>query len=200
MVVDVQISVGYMHSGYPIMMQTFRKADANLVDLEIITTNPANCWGLWHEIGHNHQKRAWTFAGSTEVTVNIFTLYIIEKITGVPTRLEGEWKDRFEKYMSKNMTVKNWGQVPKDALCMYIQLVEEFGWESFSKVFAEYRDLPKDEIPKNDDQKRDQWLIRMSRTVGRNLSPFFAKWGVPVSLAAKREVSKLPEWLPENLK
>ena len=35
------------------------------------------------------------------------------------------------------------------------------------------------ERPKSDDEKRDQWLVRFSRQVGRNLGPFFEAWGVP---------------------
>ena len=52
--------------------------------------------------------------------------------------------------------------------------------------------------PKNDDEKRDQWLIRLSRTVGRNLTRFFEAWGIPVSESAKQAVADLPEWMPEN--
>jgi len=42
----------------------------------------AGVWGLFHELGHNHQSADWTFAGAGEVTVNLFTLYIFDKVCG----------------------------------------------------------------------------------------------------------------------
>ena len=82
------------------------------------------------------------------------------------------------------------------ALRMYIQLQDAFGWDAFETVFAEYRDLPADQRPRNDNQKRDQWLVRMSRTTGRNLGPFFTAWGVPTTEAARESITDLPEWMP----
>ncbi|MCA8940205.1 MAG: M60 family metallopeptidase, partial [Planctomycetes bacterium] len=83
MVVDVQISNGYMHAGYPIMMQTYGEADRYCVDLDALSSRPSEiAWGLWHELGHNHQEKDWTFSNTTEVTVNLYSLYVIERITG----------------------------------------------------------------------------------------------------------------------
>ena len=31
-------------------------------------------WGLWHELGHNHQSPPFTMEGQTEVSVNIFSM------------------------------------------------------------------------------------------------------------------------------
>jgi hypothetical protein len=83
-------------------------------------------------------------------------------------------------------------------LCMYIQLEQAFGWAAFQDVFEEYRKLPPAERPKNDDEKRDQWMERLSRRVGKNLGPFFQAWGVPTSDDARSRVAELPKWLPEN--
>ena len=91
---------------------------------------------------------------------------------------------------------EQWKSDPFLALSMYEQLVAGFGWEPFKKVFAEYRDAPKQELPKNDDQKRDQWLVRFSRTVGRDLGPFFQAWKVPTSDAARTDIKDLPPWMP----
>jgi hypothetical protein len=61
-------------------------------------------------------------------------------------------------------------------------------------VFAEYEGLARADRPKNDEEKRDQWMVRFSKAVGRNLGPFFEAWGVPVSAKAREAVSGLPEW------
>ena len=81
---------------------------------------------------------------------------------------------------------------------MYAQMQQAFGWDAYRQVFATYRALPNDERPKNDDEKRDQWLVRFSRTVGRNLGPFFDAWGIPTSKAARDTIADLPVWMPPN--
>jgi hypothetical protein len=79
---------------------------------------------------------------------------------------------------------------------MYVELIEEFGWQAFRDVFAEYRSLSPNERPRSDDEKRDQWMCRFSKRVGKNLGPFFDQWGVPVSQTAKDSIADLPVWLP----
>ncbi|HBT75633.1 MAG TPA: hypothetical protein DEB39_01630 [Planctomycetaceae bacterium] len=41
-----------------------------------------------------------------------------------------------------------------------------------------------------------QWLVRLSRRVGKNLGPYFDRWGVPVSQSAKDTIKGFPVWLP----
>ncbi|MEX0742171.1 MAG: M60 family metallopeptidase, partial [Phycisphaeraceae bacterium] len=78
LVPDAQLRVGYMHAGYPIM--THMDVQRAFVDLQTLK-NDGN-WGFYHEIGHNHQSPEWTFDGTVEVTVNLFTLYVYEKVNG----------------------------------------------------------------------------------------------------------------------
>ena len=195
-VADEQISLGYMHSGYPIM--THLDAAPRFVDLPTLSTK--GDWGMFHEMGHNHQRPAWTFDGTTEVTCNLYSLYVLEKVCGQGERhgemsAEGIARNT-AKFRQGGSKFGTWKSNPFTALICYDQLREAFGWETFQKVFAEYERLPKDQHPKSDDDKRDQWLVRMSRAVGKNLGPFFASWSIPVSQAARDAVKDLPEWMP----
>lgn len=197
-VADLQISAGYMHSGYPIMTHL----DA-APDMVAVSRLRAGTWGLYHELGHNHQSDDWTFDGTGEVTVNLFTMYILEKACGK------EWirghdgmsnrAPRIARFVERGRSFDEWKSDPFLALQMYAQLVEAFGWETYRKVFAEYRGLPASDRPKNDDQKRDQWMERFSRAAGKNLGPFFDAWGVPVSRAAKERIADLPAWMPADM-
>ena len=197
-VADVQISAGYMHAGYPIM--THLDAAPRMVDISFLTdTVKGGDWGLFHEIGHNHQHPDWTFDGTGEVTVNLFTLYIIETVVGRVPGYKVRWTDDelfeiFRKHRTAGAPFQKWKSDPFLALAMYVQLQKEFGWDAFKKVFAEYRDLPQNERPRNDDEKRDQWMVRFSKTVGKDLGPFFQAWGVPVSTAARNSIRNLPPW------
>ncbi len=41
-------------------------------------------------------------------------------------------------------------------------------------------------------------MVRFSRTVGKNLGPFYVEWGIPTSAAARDSINDLPKWLPEG--
>lgn len=198
-VADKQISAGYMHSGYPIM--THLDAVERMLSLDQLQT----AWGLYHELGHNHQHPDWTFDGTVEVTCNLFTLYIREKATNTSPRKafmdlgnSPAPEVYFEQQKQRRASEKfgQWKGDPFLALAMYLQLQEAFGWEAYFRVFKEYSLLPDSQRPKNDDEKRDQWLVRFSKTVGKNLGPFFDEWGVPVSDGAKAQVAHLQVWMP----
>jgi len=203
MVVDINISNGYMHAGYPIMMQTFGERANMCVDLAALRANPrGNGWGLWHELGHNHQEKDWTYSNTTEVTVNLFSLFVVEHISGDEVKLGEKELGQLREYQSKKLTWRDWGSKPFHGLLFYWTVIEEFGWEPFSEVFAEYRDLADDERPQSDLDKRDQWLLRFSRTLGKDLSAHFDWFGVEVSESARDELAKLklPTWESEHVK
>ena len=195
-VADRQISAGYMHSGYPIM--TGLDVQDLVVSAEKLTTEGS--WGHWHELGHNHQQGAWTFEGTTEVTCNLYSMYVYEHVinraAGEDRVKAGEPKVR--RFIEKGAPYAEWKSDPFLALYMYWQLRDAFGWEAYEKVFAGYRDAERAALPKNDQEKRDQWMTRFSRAVGRNLGPFFETWGVPTSPAARESLKDLPVWMPDD--
>lgn len=197
-VCDRQISAGYMHSGYPVM--TWMDVQKRFIDLK---DNMKDGWGFYHEFGHNHQApRDWTFDGTVEVTVNLFSLYVFETVCNIPrekTRREltKDWQEKKRKeFFAKGSPFETWKKDPFLALAMYVDMIDAFGWDAFKNVFREYRTLSNEQRPKNDDEKRDQWMVRMSRQVGKNLGPYFDQWGVPVSKSAKDSIKDLPVWEP----
>ena len=198
-VADRQISAGYMHSGYPIM--THLDAAPRMVDLKRLTTT--GDWGLWHELGHNHQRPAWTFDGTVEVTCNLFSMFMVERFCGRAPEDQDQFTKQaafMRRHWNAGAPFDVWKQRPFLALSMYVQVQREFGWEPFQRVFAEYERLPQRERPRTDADKRDQWLVRLSKTLGRNLGPFFERWGVPTSTSARRSIESLPVWLPAAMR
>ena len=199
-VCDTQISAGYMHSGYPIM--TMMDMPRVMVDKARMMRNAhGGVWGLFHEMGHNHQSGLWTFGGTVEVTVNLFTMYVLETVCGIDQghgAIAPKARERKLKAYLGAPDFAKWTRDPFLALLMYVQLQEAFGWDAYKKVFAEYRALPKGQRPKTDAEKRDQWMVRFSRAVGKNLGPFFQAWAVPTSAQARASITNLPPWLPEG--
>ncbi len=191
-----------MHAGYPLMTH-LDVADLMLDKTRLESDAHGGVWGLFHELGHNHQVRDWTFDGTGEVTANLFTLYVFDKVNGMPPRTLRDFSEEgrakmLKAYLEDGPNFQEWKRNPFLALLMYIQLQEAFDWKSFKSVFAEYSDLPLDERPKDDGERRDQWMVRFSRTVERNLSPFFEAWGIPTSKEAQNSIAELPAWMPEG--
>ena len=198
---DLEISAGYMHSGYPVM--THMDVEKDLVNADRLRAE--GNWGFYHEFGHNHQSPYWTFEGTTEVTVNYFTLYVMEKFNG--KRAEESKSDltresqesMMRAYFENGAKFSDWKENPFLALIMTVQMREKFGWEPFLRSINEYKKASQDELPKDDQEKRDQWMVRLSRNSGFNLGPFFTTWGIPISKEALDSVSEFPEWMPDIL-
>lgn len=202
-VVDRQISAGYMHSGYPIMCPIDGSA---VTALDLSKLRAEGTWGHFHELGHNHQNGDWTFSGTGEVTNNVLAIYVFDKVLKLPydsghdaIRGKAMRTERIQEHIAKGAPFEKWKSDPFLALMMYVQLYEAFGWEPFERVFAEYPKLPRSERPKNDEAKRDQWMVRFSQAVGKNLGPFFQTWGVPTSQSARDSIQELPAWMPPEL-
>ena len=196
-VADIQISAGYMHAGYPIM--THLDAAEVAVDLDRLRQGS---WGHFHELGHNHQSPDWTFRGTGEVTCSLFTLYVYDKVCGIaPSESRDTLSDErvltaAREHADAGAPFAEWQSRPFLALAMYHQIQQEFGWRPFVDVFGEYRALVDADRPRSEEAKRDQWMVRFSRRVGRDLGPFFAAWGVPTSDGARASIAELDPWLP----
>jgi hypothetical protein len=203
--VDIEISAGYMHSGYPIM--THDDVDRSFVNLSLLRGSDGNkTWGFYHELGHNHQRPEWTWSGLGEVTNNLFSLYGGEQFNKTDPDYTGSHgavapatrRDRLVKYLANGVSFEGMNSDPFLTLTFFIQLRQAFGWEPFKKVFAEYQGLPDAERPGTELEKHDQFLTRFSRAVDKDLGPFFTAWGLPTSEAARKSVAQWPRWMPDD--
>jgi len=211
--VDVQISVGLFHAGYP--AQGPQKQCRGVVDLEKLKKQ--GNWGWFHEMGHESQRRpdkAWgwnnpyTFDGSVEATVNLFSTHAMDRMqmsnrggwswTASPKEVE----KRAHQIMSGKKRYPELGA--GDKLTMYLQLRDAFGWKTIQKMLTSYSDDQNhhpEKLPKENQAKRDAFLVRMSQASGHNLTPFLQDlWGIQMSPEAVEKVKNLPAWMPEGFK
>lgn len=161
-------------------------------------------WGLPHELGHQVQNPLWSFEGAVEPTANLFALYVIEKLCHIPVASNQQGSQEFRaaqmaKYNFAKPDFERWKQDQWIGTATYVQMQQAFGWEAFQSAFAQYLKLPETQQPKSDDEKRDQWMVRFSRQVHRNLGPFFQAWGIPTSETARASIADLPAWMPAEL-
>ena len=185
---DRQISAGYMHAGHPIM--TGLDVAEKQLDLGWLRSTAA--WGFYHELGHNHQRPAWTWDGLGEVTCNLFTLYALEAACGLTPEeaagrvLTGGVREKIEQHLD-DPNARPWTVDPFVALGLFVELRLAFGWGPIERAFADY---PPD--PGTTAARTRLFVETMSRETGRDLRPFFARWGVPHLDEA--EVADLPSW------
>ncbi|KAM3842399.1 TRPM8 channel-associated factor homolog, partial [Diretmus argenteus] len=192
-VADVQISAGWMHAGYPIMMHA--SAAGQLFDTE--AARRVGIWGPIHELGHNQQRSCWEFPPhTTEATCNLWSVYVHEEVLGIkrekahPAMTLAERKKETEQYVKGGRNLDKWNVWV--ALETYLQLQEKFGWDAIKKVFAAYHDMSN--IPGGQTGKMNLYAQTFSQTVGKNLAGFFKAWGWPIEPATEEELSSLPAW------
>jgi hypothetical protein len=209
LVPDVQISGGIQHSGYPIMMylpkaQTILSRETLLRGQVEYGLHNRSMWGMPHELSHNVRNAGWSFEGAVEPMANMFSYYVMEKLCHIPVESNPAASREFRaqqmaKYNFAKPDFEQWKRDRFIGTAFFVQLQQAFGWDAFRNVLAEYEKLPPGRQPKSDAEKRDQWMVRFSRQVHRNLGPFFQAWGVPTSAAARESVAGLPAWMPDEL-
>ncbi|KAI5099072.1 TRPM8 channel-associated factor-like isoform X1, partial [Silurus meridionalis] len=192
-VADVQISHGFMHAGYPVMIHSTSAAE--LVNPE--TARKTGIWGPIHELGHNQQLSVWEFPPhTTECTCNLWSVYIHEEVLGVkrenahPNMSVENRKSRTVSYANEGRNLEQWSVWT--ALETYIQLQEKFGWDAFKKVFAAYHSISN--VPQDRDGKMNLYAKTFSNVVNMNLAPFFKAWGWPIQPSTDEMLSSLPGW------
>jgi len=209
LVTDVHMSAGFMHSGYPIMVHHCPEVG---MDSESFLADPSQLakpvnggpnWGFFHEIGHNMQNIDWVFDGTTEVSVNLFSLYSFDKIVGGRDHAHGgvsndTTRKMLQNYFSHAPNLKQWQNDPWLALTTFRLIQNDFGWDLFKRTFVRYHALTDTQRPQSDQDKRDMFVRYLSETAGRNFANYFTTWGIPVSKSVKKDLQKYPVWMPYN--
>lgn len=194
MVPDAEITVGAGHSGYPYMGYLDWEG---WVDLDSITTRGS--WGHFHEIGHNHQSGAWTFAGYGEVTNNVMALLCSEKLAGVKLGDDRSWLGNLDGALATRL-----GPPPKETpggnLAMYVPVIQAFGWESLRNTWSEYakRAGRTSMNLSTDDKKKEQFVLIWSKHAKANLGPYFEMFGFPYTPSMRTRLSTYRRWMPAN--
>ncbi|XP_055052020.2 TRPM8 channel-associated factor homolog [Misgurnus anguillicaudatus] len=198
-VADVQISVGFMHAGYPIMIQSGTAKE--LINPEGARKN--GMWGLIHELGHNQQRGVWEFPPhTTECTCNLWSVYVHEEVLGIDRAIAHKGMSlngrqaRARDYAKGGKDLKKWTMWT--ALETYMQLQGKFGWDAFKKVFAAYHVMTG--VPKTNPGKMNLYAETFSKVVNMNLSSFFKAWGWPIEPSTEQKISHLPEWSDHPMK
>lgn len=185
---DIQISAGYMHSGYPVMTYLSAcepsKNSKRPKPLDYTLLEEGDQWGLFHELGHNRQKGWWTPGCVVEVTVNIFSLTATWAVSGKTPYKAGWFRDQKEemlRYLKSDN--KHFQTASNEArLGVYGMYLQHFGLAAMTKVFKAYEQYEatnKELLPRDEQDKWDMWVRESCKAVNYDLRPYYEKWGFP---------------------
>jgi hypothetical protein len=192
---DVQISAGWMHSGYPFMAHV--ASVAGVVNGTYMYEN--GDWGMFHELGHNHQWMPSTLPGNTEATCNLYSVRLMEDLVGKPGHgaMNSTTREaRVETHFSNGAPLSAWSVWT--ALETHILLKEAFGWEPITAALVEYY-WNMTSQPSGDGEY-NEWAIQTSLKTGYNLMPYYAAWNFPLTQASWDAVAHLPVWNTDPLR
>lgn len=153
------------------------------------------------------QNLDWVFDGTTEVSNNLFSLYMFDRLVGGLDDAHSAISTAntvksIKKYFANGADYETWKNDPFLGLILFRQLQDGFGWETFKTFFRQLHEMaaadPQGNFADSDQKKRDLWALKMSQITGRNLAPFFEKWGVTISPGVKAQTAVLPGWMPYN--
>ena len=139
-------------------------------------------WGMFHELGHNHQWMPSTLPGTTETTCNLYSVKLMTELVGVDigTGLQAmntnSRESRTENYFQGGSQISSWSVWT--ALETYIQVQEAFGWQPITDALAAYYTMS--DPPTTDEQEFNRWVMELSQTTGYNLAPYHEAWGFPL--------------------
>jgi len=196
-VFDAQISAGWMHSGYPFMAHDLSVSGV----VNVTQMSQEGDWGMFHELGHNHQWMPSTLPGTTETGCNFASVYLMEDLVGVPGHqaIDPEQREsRMRNYFDNGANISDWSVWV--ALDTFLIVKEEWSWSPITQALSVYYDLPESEVPVGDAEEFNAWVIHLSNSTGYNLAPYHAAWGFPVSEITLQSLGELPVWVDDPLR
>jgi hypothetical protein len=159
-------------------------------------------WGLIHELGHDFVASAHKHAyqlgpGDNESWANIFTTHAYDTLN---LKYDEHWlvpQNQHKGIIYYFTTQPDYNLIKTDKWTMLSLLTvikEAYGWKPFYKFFQRCSSLTrKRETPKSEQEKVDFLVQELSIATGVNLSPYFVRWGFPVSDSVVYKLNNLPK-------
>ena len=188
---DRQISAGFMHSGYPFMCW-IDPSQKDSVDLPKLTKE--GNWGFFHELGHNHQRTAWTFDGQTEVTCNLFSLYVMVKLVGKPQGRGQPAMETIDERLAKRFAAEP-NKGPFEQLATFVVLIRAHGWGPLRETLRSYATAATP-AGASKEQLQSIFAERYGKAAKADVSEYFEKMGYHIEGTAKTALKGFPAFKP----
>jgi len=196
-VLDIQLTVGYGHSGIPFVGTNDSEWFKGFTSLKNITTSNGQ-WGAYHEFGHNcQQSNVWSWSTLGETTNNLFSFKVANRInanynilhpavnSGFPLAIAWATASGFKNF--DNTADPVLGNDPFMRITPFVQLFETYGYGGMTKLYTDGRHIQRLSI--NDIDKHDFTYEKLSDFAQLDLSAFFDAWGINISKQVVNRVS-----------
>lgn len=154
----------------------------------LLSGDTADGWGPWHESGHQRQINPMTWAGMTEVTVNIYSLATQERMEGRASRLDSQYPS-IKQYLNSSHRVFSTLPSLFQKVAMFWQLHLTFGPTFYAQLHQRYRLMQNP--PQQSGDIIQRFIVETSLLSGRDLSTFFDRWGIYPTPETLRQISDL---------
>ncbi|WP_447641670.1 MULTISPECIES: M60 family metallopeptidase [Chitinophagaceae] len=186
---DIQPSVGYAHSGAPVVFQDDDHWFKAITSVDVIKTSGS--WGILHEVGHNNQQGNWMWSGMGETTNNLFSYKVCNRF-GFLARPESFTSSSIWDFVADSKTDKNFMtdsrmDDPYRKMTPFVQIFELYGYDFMTALYTNTRHALR--LSNNDQDKVDFVYQTASDYTGNNMLKFFNKWGLYPSAQAVAEIT-----------
>lgn len=197
-VLDIQLSKGYGHSGFPFVGTNDSEWFKSFTSVNNLNTSNGQ-WGSYHEFGHNCQQAdVWSWSTLGETTNNLFSFKVANRIganynilhpavsAGFPasiTYASGTGIKNFD--TDAFMTDNDSG--PFRRMTPFVQILEKYGYGAMTYLYNQARHA--DRLNSSDITKHNYVYEKLSDYTQIDLAPFFDAWGISISDAVVIKVS-----------
>lgn len=196
-VLDIQLTLGYGHSGIPFVGQNdpyWFNSFTSLPDL----LSSEGMWGTYHEFGHNcQQANVWSWSTLGETTNNLFNFKAANRMKANYSNLHPAVNSGFPKavaWASSAIGTRNFDNTsdavmandPFMRMTPFVQIFELYGYGAMTKLYTEARHAQRLSI--NDIDKHDFTYEKLSEYCNVDLIPFFEAWGILVSPLSQAKI------------
>ncbi|WP_051691645.1 M60 family metallopeptidase [Pedobacter borealis] len=201
-ILDIQLSLGSGHSGFPFVGTNDAYWFASFTSLNSLNTS-AGQWGTYHEFGHNCQQGSiWSWSTLGETTNNLFSFKVANRIGANYNILHPAVSSGFPESIAyaSGTGVKNFDtdafmtdpdRGPFKRMTPFVQIFEKFGYGAMTYLYSQARHAER--LNSNDITKHNFVYEKLSDYTKIDLAPFFDAWGISISDAVAMKVaSKYP--------
>lgn len=204
-VLDIQLSAGYGHSGFPFVGTDDAEWFGSFSSLKKISTSQG-MWGSYHEFGHNCQQgKVWSWSTLGETTNNLFSFKVANRIGADYNILHPAVSSGFPEAIAyasaggiKNFDTDPAMNDPFKRMTPFVQIFEKYGYGAMTYLYTQARHAER--LNSSDINMHNFVYEKLSDYTQTDLSPFFDAWGILVSdpviakVSAKYPLMANPIW------
>ena len=198
-VYDIQTATGASHAGDPVVITGL--SPAALVNMR---SWPTGCWDTVALVGADYARSAGAPEEMAAAFGHLSVAYACEK--GYQRQMDNMRKEftPAERKMAiagftTGADATKWQTDPLTASLSLVYIQKQFGWDPIKAAIQQARAIPADRRPTQPEQRRDLWIVLLSKSCGRNLAPYFKIWGLEASEKANSTLMGLAKWLPPEV-